>query len=718
MIVRPSPDRGEWGTLTLDFSSGIAGGRRLRVRWPQAGRAATEARTDADASGQPRLAAETAAWLAAVPTAALTLLAIVAIGPSLGSLLLPTQPARFLSSLVGERPEPTEQGRYLVVLAAPLFLTALTVLLVRRPRLAPARAALLARLVELAGLLVVAACFVAQRLQAGQQLVAVPSPVVYFTLPTVVVALLIAGGLVAALRSGAVVRRARGWLAESGTRRVVAAAVACVAVVVTLLPAVYPDHAIESAFEAFSFHLNFTYDETMAVVNGRSPLGDFAAQYASLWPYVLAGGMALLGTGLTAFTLLVAALSGTALLALYDVLRRVCRSSVGALLLFLPLLATSAFRLHGPSVDRFSIVTYFGVMPLRYAGPFLLAWLVARQLDREHGARDRRVWPLFLAGGLVLLNNTDFGLPALGATIAALAWTQAGAHGAAARGLGRQALEAVGGLAAAFALVTVLLLARTGALPDLSLLVRYTRVFVLEGFSMLPIRPVFGVYVAIFLTHVAAIGMATVRTVRRDGDVLLTGMLAWSGVFGLGAGSYYVGHSLSELLIDTFPAWALSLTLLTVVTIRSLADARRWPSPAALACLAGFGLLVCSLGQTPAPWLQLQRISSQGPPSFAQPVGETFVRQHVRPGERVLIIALLGHRIAENAGVEDVEPYSGAKSIFTLEQLEDSLAALRAEGGTKLFVEPANAYGPLGPILSARFEPRAEGETMQLWSAR
>ncbi|HEX7290572.1 MAG TPA: hypothetical protein VF250_05515 [Conexibacter sp.] len=692
--------------MELHFSSGTARGRRLPARRPE--------RTDGAPGARP-LDTATAAWLAVAPTAALTLLALLLLGPPLGALLLPEPHARFWPFLAGERPEPTEMGRFLVALTAPLVLSALVVLLVRRPRLAPARPARIARAVEAGAVLLVVGCFVAQRLLAPQEQVADPDPVVYFTLPTIAVALLIALGLAALLRSGRALQRAAGWLRESRPRRIAAAAAAVVAVVVTLLPAISTDHSIANAFEAVWFHLTFTYDETMAVVNGRSPLGDFAAQYASLWPYVLAAGMAPLGTGLTTFTVLVAALSGAALLALYDVLRRVSRSSVAALLLFLPLLATSAFRLHGPAVDRFSIVTFFGVMPLRYAAPFLLAWLVARQLD---GARPRRLWPLFMAGGLTVLNNTDFGLPALGATVAALAWAQAGARTPAGAALRRQLLEAASGLAGAFALVSALLLARTGALPDLSLLVRYAHVFVQDGFAMLPIEPVVGVYVAIYLTHVAAIGVATVRAVRRDADALLTGMLAWSGVFGLGAGGYYVGHSLSELLIDTFPCWALSLTLLTVVTVRSLAGARRWPSPAAFACLAGFGLLAGSLAQTPAPWRQLERISAQGPPTFAQPVGEAFVRRHAQPGERVLVIALLGHRIAENAGVEDVEPYTGAKSIFTEEQLEDSLAALRDEGGSKLFVEPANAFGDYAPVLASAFELRDEGEGMQLWVAR
>jgi hypothetical protein len=671
-------------------------------------------RADQRVRGEAELRASTAAWLAAGPAAAVTILAVLLAGPPLGALLLPPSGARFLPSLAGEQPEPTEQGRFLVALTAPLVLSALTVLLVRRPWLAPARAAALARLTELIGLLVVIACFAAQRLQTPQTNLENAPHTVYFTLPSIAVAGALAAAATITLRRG-VPRRLIGWLGESRGRRIGAASVAVVAVVVTLLPAFYTDSSIESASEAVFYHLTFTYDESMAVVNGRSPLGDFAAQYASLWPYVLAGGMAVLGSGLAAFTGLAATLSGIALMALYDVLRRVTRSSVAALLLFLPLLATCAFRLHGPSTGRFSIVTYFGVMPLRYAGPFLLAWLVARHLD---GVAPRRVWPLFLAAGLVVLNNTDFGLPALGATIAALVWARTGTRDPDAPRPRRQLVEAVGGLAVALALVSALLLTRTGALPDLSLLARYAQVFVRDGFSMLPIQPLFGVDIAIFLTHVAAIGVATVRALRRDRDTLLTGLLAWSGVFGLGAGSYYVGHSLSELLIDTFPCWALSLTLLTVVTVRSLATTRRWPTPAALACLVGFGLLVTSLGQTPAPWQELRRIASSSPPAFAQPIGEGFVRQHVHAGEHILILGVLGHRIAENLQVRDVDPYTGVKSIFTLEQLEDAIARLRAEGSRKLFLDATNAYDDLAPVLMPSFELQAEGEGMQLWVAR
>jgi hypothetical protein len=653
-----------------------------------------------------------AAWLAAVPTAAIVIAAIVLLGPALGDVLFPSPTARFLpGALQGVRPEPTEQARYMIALAAPLVLAGFTLALTRgAPRTVAARSRALARATEAVTVALLAACFIAQRLQEQQSSSGETRPVVYFTLASIVVALAIAAALTAAARSAHARARFRSWTAETRGRRIGALLVALLVLAVALLPAINTDRSIAQAFEAVVWHLEFTYDETVAVLDGRSPLGDFSAQYASLWPYPLAAGMSLLGDSLLAFTALMAALTGASLLALFDLLRRVTRSSLVALLLFAPLLATFGFRLHGPAVNRFSLINYFGVQPLRTAGPLLLAWLVARHLD---GVRPRRVWPLFLAGGLVVLNNTDFGLAALGATVAALAWADPRAERSALRRMG---VEALAGLLAAYALVAALLLARTGSLPELGRLVRYARLYAVEGFSMYPIRPLFGVALALFATHLAAIGVATVRAVRADPDRLLTGLLTWSGIFGLGAGVYYVGHSISELVTYMLPMWALSVTLLTVVV---LAQAPARPRPAAIACLVAFGLLVCSLAQLPAPWQQLERIRSDNAPAFAQPSGEELVAARTHPGERVLIMSPLSHRIAKNLRLDNVAPYSDSRSILTLEQLHESLAALHAAGGRKVFVMAELAWPGLTDALERTHRLVAQYPTgMELWLPR
>jgi hypothetical protein len=671
--------------------------------------AAAEAADTAAAASAAALDPHLAAWLAAVPALALAVLAAIVFGPALGRLLLASPHAEFWLSIAATSvdPEPTEQARYLILLAAPMLLAALTLALVRR---APARvtrtAPAAAGFVELAAVAFVVACFVVQATTIAQDS---EHPVPYFTVPSIIVAAGIAVAILAVARTPRLSARWALLARESSSRRVAAALLALAAIAMTLLPAINTDGSLLRAHSQVSFHVQFIYDEAMAVLDHHSPLYDFATQYASLLPYLLAGSMALFGTSAALFTGLLALLEAAAMLSVFAILRRVTRSSLAALLLFVPVLATSAWHLRGEAVARFSLVNYFGVLPLRYAGPLVLAWLLARHLD---GDRPRNRWLLFLAGGIVAVNNLDFGVPALGATAIGLLWADA-------RAPARLAREAAIGVAAALALVVAFMLVRTGALPHFSLLTRYADVFARKGFGMFPIKPLIGLSTVIFLTYVGAIGCATVRAIRGDAERALTGLLAWSGVFGLGAGCYYVGRSRAEQLDYMFPAWAFALALLTVVAARWLARTEQRPAPAGVAVLVGFGLLVCSLAQTAAPWSQLRRIAADGPPILQQPHGERFVAEHTSRGEPVAIVADLGHRIAVRLGLDDVEPYSGNRSIFTREQLRESLAALRAAGGQKVFVGLEDAVEVFDSGLRDAYDLRDMApEGMQLWVAR
>ncbi|MGB2710489.1 MAG: hypothetical protein WBC33_03170, partial [Conexibacter sp.] len=494
------------------------------------------------------------------------------------------------------------------------------------------------------------------------------------------------------------------WTRASRGRDAGLAAVAVAMTAIWMLHAVNSDDSIANAVGDVQFHIGFTLDETFAVLNGRTPLVDFTAQYGSLWPYAIALAMLAFGKTLLVFTIAMCVLSGIALLAIFDVLRRTTRSTLVALVLYLPFLATSLFQVRGTIETRDTFATYFGIFPLRYAGPYLLAWLTARQLERGGGRTG--TWPLFVAAGLVLLNNTDFGLPACGATVAALVWARVVPDRAA--GL-RLAGSVAAGLLTAFALVSALTLARTGSLPQPGRLTEYARVYAVGGFGMLPIQGVLGLHIAIFLTYVAAIATATVRAVQHAPERVLTGMLAWSGIFGLGAGSYFIGRSHPEALIASFSAWALALVLLTVVVVRALAasPARR-PSVAALLVLTGFGVATCSLAQTPAPWLQFERLDEpfipRGAPYFEQPMlpsQDASVRRFissladgpdrfvVKRGAPVAILLTTGHRVADAYGVVNVSPYTGTLSIQTVEHVKVVIAALREAGGNTVVLPTA-----------------------------
>src|SRR6476659_8790511 len=68
-----------------------------------------------------------AAWIAAVPTAVVVVLAILVLGPTLGRLVVDgSQPRIWPSLRWAVQPEPTEQARYLIALTAPLLLAGST----------------------------------------------------------------------------------------------------------------------------------------------------------------------------------------------------------------------------------------------------------------------------------------------------------------------------------------------------------------------------------------------------------------------------------------------------------------------------------------------------------------------------------------------------------------------------------------------------------------
>ncbi|HEU4702953.1 MAG TPA: hypothetical protein VFS37_10765 [Conexibacter sp.] len=653
------------------------------------------------------------AWAWALPCAAVAAVVIALLGPPLGGLLVPAQsPYRFVGNiLTGLHPEATEQGRY--VLAASVPLVAALVLAAVLPRQASTHALRpLAVATQVALALVVAASIVAQyRFQFGLRYTRGFQPTFtmhYFTPATLAVGAAVA--LASALWPASVVQRTRRALFdESRTRRAVVAGLAAAATAAWMLHAVHTDAEIGNAIEDVRYHMGFTLDETFAVINGRTPLVNFTAQYGSLWPFVLALPVIAFGKTLLAFSIAACAASALALLAVFGVLRRAVRSSTTALLLYLPFLATSLFRVGGTLQNRSSAGSYYASFPLRYALPYFVAWLAAWRLERGRGGRAD--WLLFTVAGLAVLNNVDFGAAAFGASVAALLWSGPPTRQAVARTLG----WALAGAATALALVSLLTLIRAGALPQVGRLVSYARMYALGGFAQMPIPGVLGVHLLGYLTYVAAIFVATVRALRQAENRVLTGMLAWAGVFGLGAGAYYAGRSHPVALVYEFSAWALALALLTPPALAALRERQRRAVTAigSFLVLFGFGVMACSLAQTPTPWEQLARLQAPFVPSermpdanplaaspdpevrrFVQSLADGPRRFVVRRGAPVAILLANGHRIADAYGLVDVTPYTGIDSLQTAERIRETVDALRRAGGNTIILPD-----PIDPLI-------------------
>jgi hypothetical protein len=662
--------------------------------------AARPARRDArDTVGPDALA-----WLLAVPIALLAIALIAVLGPPLGRLLHTGEnPYTFWRELRwAVVAEPIEQGRFLLALAAPLLFAGALAAAARRGLALPARLATLGVPLAQAALLAFAVlCVVVQQRLVYE--VPIYQPGVshrwrYFTPATLVAAGVLAAGAFAVLDRPAWRARVAGALRETDGRRLAALLLAVLLTALWLLHAINTDSSIMGTSSHEWSPAQFTLDETYAIVNGRTPLANFTAQYGSLWPYLPAAVLALTGTSFFAFSLTMCAITAVALLAVYALLRRIVRNGVTALLLYLPVLATSLFMVGGTLTSRYTFGDYFGVFPLRYAGPFLLAWLLVRQLD---GVGPRRPLVLFFVAGLCVLNNAEFGLAALAATVVALVWIAADHRP---RALTRLAGELALGLLAASALVALLTLVRARQLPELGRLFDYGRLYSVGGFGLQRLHRLLGLHLILYATYAAAIGVATVRAIERAPNRPLTGMLAWCGVFGLGSAAYFMGRTHPELLIALFPTWALTLALLTVEVIARLerrAGAR--PRLGTALVLAAMALTVPSLAQFPLPWTQLERISQDTPsapliegeaplPVYARAfLPDPSTRDFFAPkaGAKVAILLTTGHQIAEAFGVENVARYTGYYSMPNRERLRTVVDDLRAEGGSALYLPQA-----------------------------
>jgi hypothetical protein len=459
----------------------------------------------------------------------------------------------------------------------------------------------------------------------------------------------------------------------------------------------------------------YVMDEAFAVVDGLTPFVSFQPLYATLWPLVVALPLAVAPT-LLVFTLTMYALSVAALVAIFGVLRRATRSSLAALLLYVPFLATSLYLDQYSSLaEAYSAGSYFPVFPLRYAGPYMLAWLTARMLATD-GRRARRV--LFAAAGLVVLNNANFGAPALAATIVAILCTEGRLRRSALTAL---AQDIAAGLLAATASICALTLLRAGALPDFTQLFDFASFFV-GGYGGIAISGDLGLHVILYLTFAGALAAAVVHAVEGAPNRVLTGMLAWSGVFGLGAGSYFVAESDPFHLRMIFSAWALSLSLLGVVVVQRIAARpRRLPTLADGAVLLGLGLMICSLPQLPRPWQQIDRLSATGAappqarPLAPDPTQRNFIASladgrhdfYLKPGAPVVLLLENGHRLAAAFGVRDVDPYNDIHTLLGPDFLRRTVTALRRAGGNTVLmpVDSPAAEEVGGTLLRWGFAP-------------
>jgi hypothetical protein len=653
------------------------------------------------------------AWLALVPCAVVAFVALMAVGPLMGHALFEPSAGEALwpphfESTQGQ-PEPVKRGRYVVALLAPALLVTVVLLDAgRRWRLRPATVRGVAAVAQIALLAFVLAAVLGQsnRLLPYRRELLWP----IFGVRSFVAAAAFALALLMAVRSDVLRRRVERASRETTALRIACAVAAAVLAAAWLLTAVVTDRTVGDLELMW-----WTMDDPFAILDGRTPLVDYHAFYAQLQPYLGAGALWLLGGTVLAFALAMVSFSLLALLATYAVMRRVVGGrSLLALMLFAPFLATGFLAIDTyptPSEHPLGNAILFAIWPMRYGGAYLVAWLAARHLD---GAAPRRAWLLFFVAGLVALDNLEFGVAAFAATLAAILCARGGWTRAA---LWRLAADAAVGLLSAAAAVAAITLVRAGALPRFGLLLEWPKVFGVLGLVAQPM-PTLGFHLVLYATYVGAVVVAVVRRAEGEPRTLLTGMLAWSGVFGLLSAAYYVGRSDTLKLVALFSAWSFALVLLTIVVVERLAARpRRRPAPAELLVLLGFGLAICSLRELPGPGWEIARLRESRPPPTYQPAARRFLAAHTRPRERVTILLPLGHRTAYALGLENVSPYPFIEAIVTRRQFDTTIRTAKREGAHRLFLPVAiTAPAQLAALRAAGFAPLAADGEFAAWS--
>ncbi|MBS1868769.1 MAG: hypothetical protein JSS99_03815 [Actinobacteria bacterium] len=633
----------------------------------------------ATAAERPRaLTPAETAWVVLLPCALAMAAAILLLGPPLGHLLVrPGSDALWPLGWWQTKgtAEPVKNGRYDLALLAPVVLAGAILLGARRPlRLRPrtVRALALAGQAGVLALVVAGAIGQHRIIQEGRRI----DPVFGGGLLAAAAALL-ALALLALRRGGLAGRVARLARERPATRRA-CLALAAVFAAIWLLDGV----ATDAMWEDIGM-LNWMPSGAYAVLDGRTLLVDAHILYAKLLPYPTALVLATFGATTLAFTLFMALLNLGALLAACAVLRRIVGSVYG-LALFVPFVALSGTD-HGMRLAS--------IWPMRYGGAYLVAWLTARHVD---GERPRRAWLVFLVAGLVTIDNLDFGLGALLGAVAALLCASPPRT---LRELARLAGSVAGGVAGAVALVTAFTLVRAGRLPDPAVLLEWPRIFTGLGLLSLPL-PTASLDLALYATLVAAIAVAAVRVARAARDVLLTSMLAWSGVFGLLAASYYVARPDDLKLVALFSAWGFAIALLTIVCVRALA-AREWRAPtlAELLVLFAFALAVVSLTGMRSPVPRISAIARGGHASFRGRIAEPFVSRFTRRGDKVAILIAEGYRIAYDLGLDDVSPYESENAVVTRRQMATLVDAIERAHVRMLFT-PNPGWNPVGDSLA------------------
>jgi hypothetical protein len=651
-----------------------------------------------------------AGWVATIPAALCLYYVATRLAPAVAPAKLTTAAGLFVPEARRElAPEPVEQTAYVlaisivpaVLLASALGIRGLGSRLQRRPGVVIA-------LQSIAGLAQIGLVVFAVRMWVTQ----ISSVYAYFT-PFFLAWTLSLAGIVIILSAASV---AAGWTRTMRSSvgaflarepRILRATALCGAIVLTaiaLLPSVLTSNSVEMGPYTVVVHLPYTLGEFAAVLNGRSPLGDFYPQYSLLLPYLMLPVFSATGISTTTFSLAMTILSGAGLLCCYWTFKIVTGNPWSALLLYAGLVGMavySALERHDLPANLFN---YYAIAPIRFVLPAFVMVLTAASVVAPE---RRKTVVLFLVAALAAVNNLDFGVSALVGCAAAVVLARSADSRSVLRHaaqIGLLSVAALGVVIGAFSFTTLL---RSGRLPQAALVLSYQQIFTRYGFYLIAM-PATGIHLLIYATFMAALVTGVILLLTRSWATspASPAMMVYGAIFGCGVGAYYVGRSHPHSLVVVFWPWAFCLLLLCWESFQQLRLAlhTRQRTQVALLCVPAVLLFAhCAIGYADlthlrSPVRQWRRMQASA--GLWRGVEDTItseIRRRTQPSEKVGIVFPYGHLFAIRAGVENIFPFSHPGSLILLSQMDLAVNVFLDDRVTTLF-------GSFTPTFQAKLQ--------------
>ncbi len=415
-------------------------------------------------------------------------------------------------------------------------------------------------------------------------------------------------------------------------------------------------------------HIPYTMADHLAVLNGRTPWVDYFSQYTQLLSYLGTLLFKMTGPSIGAYTSMMAALSLLEVMLVFWIFSKTTRRASHAGVLFVLWLGISFFPFADWQQPSFySPFTYFAGHPTRILGPIMI---LAAMFSRELRPTSMKAIGLGVLSGLVMINNVDFGLPAVGAMFVALLVT---------RGL-RVPLRELGlitlGIGLSVASFLTLCWMRGGSLPNVVGAFDIILAFGRYGFGALPL-PREGLQWIIYLTSMMSCALAVLHLPESRPRLRNRAMASvFIGVWVLGTAPYYLNRSHSDVLQFFFSIWALQVVFLALPLLEGPTRRKLEFLPRAWIFIA-FVFFTFAAFKLPYPWQQIARLSIPDEKPLAFEAWSSEVRALTQPGDPVALIHPWGFRIAEMSQTVNLFPFPQLGSIMIKAQLEVLEGVLR-----------------------------------------